>query len=151
MLMVGQGYALSGLKDLSGELDLDDCVLFLGSVADREYLRSLYCRADFLLFPSLYDTFSIVVREAASQGCPALLIENSNASEGITDGFNAFLSKDGADNIAERVIKILGTPDLLRTVGNNAYKTLYVSWENIVDQVYERYSEIVRVFRKLHA
>lgn len=151
MLMVGQGYALSELKTLCGELGLNDFVLFLGSVSDREYLRQLYCRADFLLFPSLYDTFSIVVREAASQGCPALLIENSNASEGLTDDMNVFLSKDGAANIAERVIKILETPGLLKRVGDNAYRTLYVSWETIVDQVYERYCDIVRVFKKMHA
>lgn len=151
MLMVGQGYALGELKTLTRELEIADCVLFLGSVEDRDYLRALYCRADFLLFPSLYDTFSLVVREAASQGCPALLIENSNASEGVIDNVSGFLTKDGPENIASRVQGILKTPEVLIKVGLNANKSLYISWETIVDRVYERYCEIVGSYRRMHA
>ncbi len=151
VLMVGQGYALNDLKTLAQELEIDDRVLFLGAVQDRDYLRSLYCRADFLLFPSLYDTFSLVVREAASQGCPALLIENSNASEGVTDNVTGFLTKDCPENIATRVLEILEVPGLLESVGANANKSLYFSWETIVDQVYERYCDIVKVYKRMHA
>jgi len=151
MLMAGEGYALNDLKTLARELDIAERVVFLGNIKDREYLRTLYCRADFLLFPSLYDTFSLVVREAASQGCPALLIENSNAAEGVIDGFNGILTQNGPENIASRVFEAVGSPGLLQKVGENAQKTLYVSWEKVVDRVYERYLEIVRTYRRAHA
>lgn len=151
MLMVGEGYALSELKTLAKELELGDRIIFTGNIEDREFLRKLYCRADFLLFPSLYDTFSLVVREAASQGCPALLIEKSNASEGVTDEVNGILAENRPESIASRVLKVLETPELLKKVGENAQKTLYVSWEKVVDRVYERYLDIVRTHRRMHA
>jgi glycosyltransferase involved in cell wall biosynthesis len=151
MLMVGEGYALGELKTLAKELGIGNSVLFLGNIEDRDYLRTLYCRADFLLFPSLYDTFSLVVREAASQGCPALLIEDSNAAEGVTDEVNGILTENGPENIAARVLKVLETPGLLKKVGENANKSLYVNWETVVDRVYKRYLEIVRTYKRVHA
>lgn len=151
MLMVGQGYALEELKALATSLDLDDRVSFLGPIYDREYLKTLYCRANLLIFPSLYDNASIVVREAASQCCPAVLVEGSNTAEGITDDFNGFLSKDGAENIANRIMKAVEDPEKLIEVGKNANNTVYTSWESIVDEVYERYVDIVKVYRKLRA
>jgi len=151
MLMAGEGYALNELKALARELDIAERVIFLGNIKDREFLRTLYCRADFLLFPSLYDTFSLVVREAASQGCPSLLIEGSNAAEGVIDNVNGILAQDGPENIASRVLRALESPGLLIKVGENAQKTLYVSWETVVDRVYQRYLEIIRTYRRAHA
>lgn len=151
MLMIGQGYALEELKALSKSLDLDDRVSFLGPIYDREYLKSIYCRANLLIFPSLYDNASIVVREAASQCCPAVLVEGSNTSEGITDDFNGFLTKDGAENIANRIMKAVENPKKLVEVGRYANKTVYTNWESIVDEVYGRYMDIIKVFSKLRA
>ncbi len=150
MLMVGQGYALEDLKELSRDFGLTDRVMFLGAIYDRDYLKSLYCRANLLLFPSLYDNASIVLREAASQSCPSLLIEGSNTAEGVTDGFNGFLSKDGGDNIASRIMEVAKYPEKLIDAGENAQKTIFTSWETIVDEVYGRYKEIVQVYKKLH-
>lgn len=151
MLMIGEGYALDELKALAKEFGIGDRVIFLGRISDRDYLRTLYCRADFLLFPSLYDTFSLVVREAASQGCPALLIENSNAAEGVIDEVNGILAENSAQSIASRILKVLETPGLLEKVGENAKKSLYISWETVVDRVYERYLEIVKSYRRINA
>ncbi len=151
MLMVGQGYALEDLKELSRQFGLTDRVMFLGAIYDRDYLKSLYCRANLLLFPSLYDNASIVLREAASQCCPSLLIEGSNTAEGVTDGFNGFLSKDGGENIASRIMDVVKYSEKLIDAGENAQKTIFANWETIVDEVYGRYTEIVQVFKKLHA
>ena len=127
-------------------------MFFLGNIEeDRDYLRTLYCRADFLLFPLTIYTFSLVVREAASQGCPALLIEDPNAAEGVTDEVNGILTENGPENIAARVLKALETPGLLKKVGENANKSLYVNWETVVDRVYKRYLEIVRTYKRVHA
>jgi glycosyltransferase involved in cell wall biosynthesis len=151
MLMVGQGYAWEELKELARTLDLTDSVLFLGAIYDREYLKNLYCRAQLLVFPSLYDNASIVVREAASQSCPALLVEGSNTAEGVEDGVNGFLSKDGAEAISQRIQEIIVRPELLGQVGRNALHTIYTPWEKIVDEVYGRYREIIQTYGRMHA
>ncbi len=151
MLMVGQGYALEDLKELAITLDLKDSVLFLGAIHDREYLKSLYCRAQLLLFPSLYDNASIVLREAASQSCPPLLIEGSNTAEGVEDGYNGFLSQNGAEAIGSRIREAVTNREAMAQVGLNAFRSIYTPWEGIVDDVYNRYREIVKSFKKMHA
>jgi 1,2-diacylglycerol 3-alpha-glucosyltransferase len=149
MLFVGMGYAEEELKDMVEELNISDRVLFLGSIQDRSYLKSLFCRANLLLFPSIYDNASIVVNEAASQKCPSLLIEGSNTAEGIVDGFNGFLTKDSPRAIANRIYDASSKREYLARIGENAYKTVYKNWESIVDEVYGRYTEIVKAYRRI--
>lgn len=151
MLIVGQGYALEELKELAKTLDLDDSVMFLGAIFDRDYLKNLYCRAQLLVFPSLYDNASIVVREAASQSCPALLVEGSNTAEGVEDGVNGYLAKDGAETISKRIGEIISQPEHMRQVGHNAFHSIYTPWEKIVDEVYARYRDLIQSYRKMHA
>ena len=44
---------------------------------DRELLSYYYNRADIMLFPSIYDSSSIVQIEAASQKTPAVFLKNT--------------------------------------------------------------------------
>ena len=151
MLFVGMGYAEEELKNMVNEMNIGDRVFFLGPIYDRAYLKSLFCRANLLLFPSIYDNASIVVKEAASQKCPSLLIDGSNTAEGIIDGFSGLLSKDGTEPIARRIFEAASRKEYLSQIGENAYNTIYKSWESIVDEVYGRYSEIVKAYRKIRA
>lgn len=151
MLFVGMGFAEEELKSMVEELNISDRALFLGPIYDRAYLKSLFCRANLLLFPSVYDNASIVVKEAASQKCPSLLIEGSNTAEGVIDGVNGILSKDGAGSIAGKIFEASSHREHLAEIGDNAYETLYRSWESIVDEVYGRYNEIVKAYGKIRA
>jgi len=150
MLFAGMGYAAEDLKKMVEDLNLADRVRFLGTVYDRAYLRSVFCRADLLLFPSLYDTASIVVREAASQKCPSLLIRGSNTAEGVTDGVNGLLSENTPEAIAQRIFDAVNQNDLSE-IGERAHDTLYRNWESIVDEVYGRYEEIAKTYKILRA
>mgnify|MGYP000713261947 CR=1 FL=1 len=150
MLIAGMGYAESELKKMAEELDLTDRVIFLGPVYDRQYMRCLYCRADLLLFPSLYDNASIVLQEAASQKCPALLVQGSNTAEGVIDGLNGLLAENSPESIAKKIFDSVRTCDLSK-IGENAHETLYRKWESIVDEVYGRYREIVSAYKRIRA
>jgi 1,2-diacylglycerol 3-alpha-glucosyltransferase len=151
MYFVGSGFAESDLKNLSNQLALEEYVHFLGSISDREFLKSLYSRADLFLFPSVYDNAPIVIREAAAMKCPSLVIEGSNASEGIIDGYNGFTCVDNPELYARKIKAIIsGSDNLLRT-GEIAQITLYRNWEHIVAEVRERYIEIVKTYKKVHA
>lgn len=143
MFFVGTGYAELEMRQLAEQSGLRDCVTFLGIVCDRERLRSLYARADLLLFPSLYDNAPLVVREAAACYLPALLIENSAAAEGVEDGRNGFLAPNSAEGYAERLVSLLGNRRLLEQVGERAHATLYHTWRDVVAEVQQRYLDIV--------
>ena len=50
---------------------------------DRELLKSIYYRATLFLFPSLFDSSSLVQIEAASQETPTIFIEGSVTSDTV--------------------------------------------------------------------
>lgn len=147
MFFAGEGIAKKELERIVEDNNLEEYIKFLGVITDRELLRSIFVRADLFLFPSLYDTSGIVVKEAAAVKTPSLVIEGSNAAEGMEDGFNGFLSVDNQTAYAEKIISIISDKNLLRSVGQNASTTLYKSWENIVDEVKLRYMDLVKNHR----
>lgn len=150
MLIAGMGYAGEDLKKMTEDLNLTDRVIFLGAVYDRSYMKSLFCRADLLLFPSIYDNASIVLQEAASQKCPALLVRGSNTAEGVIDGENGLLSDNSPEAIADKIddaVHHINLPE----IGERAHDTLYKNWESIVDEVYGRYKEIVNAYKRMQA
>ena len=143
MLFVGDGPRRQDMEKMVAELGLTDCVTFAGRVQDRDLVASIYLRSSAMLFPSLYDTSSLVPREAAACGCPAVLVRGSSTAQGIRDGENGFLIDNSADALAEAVAYILHHPDKARQVGENARKTIYRSWEEAVDAAYQRYLYLI--------
>ncbi len=143
MLIVGDGADRKEMEDYVDELSLRDRVIFTGAVYDREELRVFYTAGDLFLFPSLYDTNGIVVREAAACGVGSLLIEGSCAAEGITHGRTGILTKDDASAIAEELIFAASHLDEIRQIGQHAMDEVYISWETAVKRAYERYQTII--------
>lgn len=150
MFFVGDGYAKEELETYVQKLGLNDRVYFLGKILDRDYLRSLFARADLFLFPSVYDNAPIVVREAAAVGTPSLVIAKSNAAEGIVDNVNGFLSDNDSISYSKRIVEIINKRDELENIGKKAQATIYRSWESIVDEVYERYVGIIKSYKRKH-
>jgi len=150
MFFVGDGYAQDELLHYVREQGLSDRITLLGKVLDRDYLRSLFARADLFLFPSVYDNAPIVVQEAAAVGTPSLVIAGSNAAEGIIDNVNGFFSDNDSISYANRIIQIVQDREVLKSVGEKARVTVYRNWESIVDEVHGRYLEIIRGYKRKH-
>ena len=148
MIFVGTGYAEHAMKEQVKELGLNERVIFKGSILDREFLKSLYARADLFLFPSIYDNAPIVIREAGAIKCPSVVIKNSNSAEGLTDNFNGFVAQNNSESFAKRVMEILSDQELLIKVGKNAQKTIYKPWEQIIDEVAVKYREIIEEYKQ---
>jgi glycosyltransferase involved in cell wall biosynthesis len=141
---IGEGYAKQEMIRMVKQLGLEEKVKFLGQVYDRHELQQIYASANLFLFPSLYDNAPLVVREAAMMHTPALLLEGSTASEVIKNNFNGFLSENNVHKYAERINEITANPQLQETVGSMAASTICRPWENIVEEVNDRYQELIR-------
>lgn len=72
---MGDGNDKSDIERYIKEINMDDCAFCLGAIYDRKLVRTFFSRADLFLFPSVYDTSGLVVKEAAACACPSLLIE----------------------------------------------------------------------------
>ncbi len=144
LLLVGRGPDQSRLEKLRDELDIADRTRFVGFVGNGEELRSLYQLADLFVFPSIYDNAPMVVREAAANGTPALVVRGSCSAGGITDGENGFLCENQPESIAGRIREAL---PICHEVGVRARNTIPQPWERIIQVVIEKYQDLIQYKR----
>ncbi len=148
LYMCGTGYAEDAIAELINSLRLQDKVTMLGVVNDRERLKGIDAAADLFLFPSLYDNAPLVVREAAAMHTPAVMINGSTAAEVITDGFNGFLTSNDALAYAQLVSDLIQHPEKVKKAGDNASRTLARSWDDVTNEVIQRYTDIIARFHR---
>lgn len=143
MIFVGSGSDAEDIEKYTAEAGIRDNCIFTGAIHDREYLRNMYFCADVFVFPSTYDTNGIVVREAAACSLASILIKDSCASEGITDGVNGIILEENADAMAAALADICRSRDTARRLGENAANQIYVSWEDSLANAVARYRELI--------
>ncbi len=143
MFFVGTGYAADEMKRLVKEKGLDEKVTFTGMLTDREAITRYYAAADLFLFPSLYDNAPLVVREAAALHTPSVMIDESTAATIIRDGENGFLVSNNLDVFEARLRELLKDPDKVHRVGIAASRSIVRSWEDVVDEVLDRYNRLI--------
>ena len=148
MLIVGSGFDLEKYQKIITEMGLDDKVIFVGPVSDRELLQGYYLRSDLFLFPSTFDTSSLVPIEAAAHKLPTLLIKDSYTAENIVDDFNGFLAEERAEAFAEKIKQIMHTEGLYEKIGEEASRSVYRSWEMVAEEVLEKYKQIVKEYNE---
>jgi hypothetical protein len=147
MVFVGDGQDRAEVEEYAASLGLQDRCRFVGAVHDREIVRAWYTRADLLLFPSTFDTNGLVVREAAACALPSVLIAGSCAAEDVEDGVSGFLIEENADSMAAKLTVLCREPEAVRAVGENALRTLYLSWEDAVANACRRYGTVIENYR----
>ena len=144
MVFVGEGYASHEMIKLVRQYKIQDQVVFLGVITDRRELQNVYAASDLLVFPSVYDNSPLVLQEAAAFDVPSVVIRNSSSAEGILDGVNGFLVENEVGSLSNRISELMKQPHAIKKAGEGARKSIYHPWENIVDDVYQRYVELIR-------
>ena len=147
MLFVGSGQDEESLKKLIKNNRMENEIIMCGKVSDRDLLASYYARTDLFLFPSLYDASSIVQIEAASQGKPTLFIEGAATTGTIKKDINGFISENNEEKYADKIIEIMANERLYKNVSENAYKDLYINWDDKVKEIYDLYTGNIRLKR----
>lgn len=122
--------------------------VFLGKVTDRSILESLYAVSDLFLFPSLYDTSCLVMREAATFKTPVLFVNGSCTSEYVEDGVNGFKADNLPQAYADRIRDIFSDSDTLSRVCLEARRTLYRSWHDVAEDVRRQYEIALKKYGK---
>ncbi len=139
----GKGMYLEKLKKHAAKLKFtNEEIIFTGYMNDED-IKLIYARADLFLFPSLYDNFGLVKVEAAAYSTPCLMIKDSAAGMGITDGVNGYLSEDNNALFADKIETIIADKELLKQVGKNAARDIYFSWEDCSKELITKYQEII--------
>ena len=146
MLFVGTGQDEEELVKRIKQNNMANEIVLCGKITDRENLANHYAAADLFLFPSLYDASSIVQIEAASQKTPGLFVEGAATTATITNNINGYITKNDAEQYAEKIIEIFENEEELRKISENAFKDLYVNWDSKIKEVYGVYLNIIKRF-----
>ncbi len=147
MVIIGKGPDEESIRETAREyglLESGKCI-FTGPIYDRDVLRAWNTRADLFLFPSTFDTNGLVVREAAACGLASVLIRDSCAAEGVTDGRNGFIIDESAESMAEFLKKACANLDCVHEAGERAMNEIYISWRSCVAEAHERYREVLEM------
>lgn len=147
-LLVGGGKDQEYFEQRVKKLDLEDNVIFTGKIHDQDLLKKVYCRADLLLFPSLYDTDGIIKFEAASQCTPSVLVENSGAASQIIDNETGFIVKNTPESFAEKIYEVITNDKLYEKVSQNCFNNLYRTWEDSAKEIYQLICELIEKNKK---
>ena len=147
MVFVGKGQEAEEIITYCSELGLDNKCFFTGPVYDREELAAWYSRADLFLFPSTFDTNGLVVREASACSLGSVLIKDSCASEGVTDGEDGLLIDENCMSLAKCLMQMIEHPDVMHRIGKTASENLYLSWDDAVERAMKRYEVVIDNFK----
>lgn len=143
MVFVGKGQEEKEIISYCNSRGLDNRCFFTGPVYDREELVAWYSRADLFLFPSTFDTNGLVVREAAACSLGAVLVKDSCASEGVTNGVDGLLIDETAESLATCLMRAIDHPDVMKRIGTAASENLYLSWDDAVSRAIKRYEIVI--------
>lgn len=147
MFFIGTGYAQDKMKEMVEQLGLQEKVKFMGVIHDREKLKQYYAAADLFLFPSLYDNAPLVVRESSALGTPSIMVTGSTSAEVITDNCNGFLISNSKESLADKIKELIQSPEKIRQAGEIASHTVARSWENVTEEVLDRYKVLVKRYK----
>lgn len=143
MIFVGTGQDLDPFKEYCQKIGIIDNVIFPGSVSSREKLAAYYQIADLFLFPSMYDTNSLVQKEASSQKTPPLFARGSLTSYGLKEGVHGFFADYDAKSFAGKIIELANDRKQLTDMREIVYKNAYWTWENSANKLYDLILELI--------
>ena len=97
------------------------------------------------MFPSGYETFSLVTFEAAASGLPVLATPVGGISELIRDGKNGFLITRQPEVIADRLRTLNADPRRRARMGEAARRSaLPFTWSEMVARHEQLYTRLAR-------
>lgn len=125
LLIAGEGPDKNILQQCVRELNLTECVEFLGYVPNED-LASLWRVADVLAVPSLWEEpFGIVAAEALAAGVPVVATRGGGLEEILEDQRSGYLVDPGnAEQLAEKLYDILRDRSAAEQMGRYGWEVM---------------------------
>ncbi len=129
------------LKDLQDNCSSLPNLNFVGNIPYHQ-LPQLYNEHDLFLFPSVTDTFGMVVLEAQACGLPALVSDIGGPKEIVRNGTTGYVipvqsTQAWFDIIQELAVDLRNEASQYRALGQAARKRVeeHFSWDNILKEM----------------
>ncbi|RJP72839.1 MAG: glycosyltransferase family 1 protein [Candidatus Abyssobacteria bacterium SURF_17] len=147
LMFVGEGATRNDVMQLAEEVGVRDRIIFAGRIGDDQ-LRDYYDACDLVIFPSVRQSWGLIVFEALAAGKLSVASSDCGASEVLLDKQIGFVSEPTPEALATKVLDIWngkssGLFDGMVERGQN-----YMS-EELTYEVYGR--RMTRLFAKILA
>jgi glycosyltransferase involved in cell wall biosynthesis len=149
-VFIGDGRDEKSIKEYAKKLQLKSKILFTGKISNQTILGSFYQTASIFFFPSKYDNDPLVIKEAAAYHLPSLVLANTSIAQLITNHVNGFIQEGDSQSFAKRLINILSDSKKLISIGEEAKKTLVVSWSETLKDLKANYQEVLSDYDSRH-
>ena len=140
LMLVGDGEDREELESLVEELDLKECIKFVGKVQNEDIPQYMVA-SDVFVLPSLSEGFPVAILEAIASGLPIITTKVRGLPEIVKDGENGFLVEPkNPKEIAEKVLLILEDEELREIIKRrNKEKVKEYTWEGVVERLEQVY------------
>lgn len=146
LLMIGKDYGLLPYcRKLAIDLGLKEKVIFIEDAHEEIKLQALSI-ADVCVIPSDYEACPLVPIEAQASGVPVIASRCGGLKYLLMEGKTGFfLKKRTTNEIAERIIFLLGDSGLREQMGINAREfAKSFSWDIVTDRLLGVYEEVLK-------
>jgi glycosyltransferase involved in cell wall biosynthesis len=149
LLLIGMGHQENLYKEIIKNNGMEDQVYILGQISPSEMV-SYYRAADFIVHPSVSESFSMVCLEAMAAGKPFICTSNIGITEYVTDGKEAFIiPPDSIGSLTEKMDLLLRDPELRKAMGRAARETSRAfRWENVLLEISSVYDSFLNKPRR---
>ena len=134
LIIIGDGKCKNDFQSLCKELKIENDVLFLGMVNNKD-LPVYYSLCNIFVLPASGEPWGLVLNEAMQFGKPVIATDGVGAAyDFIKDGKNGFMvpEKD-SDALYDAMKKIISDPDLEKKMGEESKKIIErFTFENMV-------------------
>ena len=128
-------------NELATRNGIGNQVRFHGVRRDPE---RFYQAADFFLFPSAYEAFSLASLEAAACGLPLVVLPISGSRELVGNNEGGLLVEPSVESVAEAVDRLASDQGLRLILGAEARRRVQgYSWDRSVASVTEVYRDLL--------
>lgn len=106
-------------------------------------MADFYAATDVYVFPTSYETFSLVCMEALACGVPVIATAVGGIEDYIVDGVNGYFIERNPHQIADRVKAVLATPERYAEFSANARATAEAyTWNRIAESYIALFHEL---------
>ncbi|HUQ86359.1 MAG TPA: glycosyltransferase family 4 protein [Vicinamibacterales bacterium] len=135
-VIAGEGAEMQRLKDLAGQLGIEDRVKFAGRLSDQEMIDHFArCRA--VVFPPFNEDYGFITVEAFMCGKPVITCTDSGGpAELVRDGENGFVTAPTPEALSIAMRKLTDDRNLAQRFGEAGHAmATQMTWSNAIHQL----------------
>mgnify|MGYP001195187899 CR=1 FL=1 len=141
LIIVGNGSQKNNLKELAGELNLTNNIIFL-DWQEIEYFKEIIAHSDLFIHPSRYDAYGASIYPLAL-GVPVLGSSKAGVIiDRVIDGFNGLVfDPENLNDFKSKIEKLILNNSLISKLGNNALSNSKLHQPNMYAKTLKKYEQ----------